>query len=163
MNVYSASPSPTAERAVSKDSSTTTDIDNDDNEKIYASLNREAHTAWVTKSLQRQASTTTRRRRPDIDAERWWPPSPPPGRSSAGTRPKPAGSFTDLGAIGRRRARPAGRFGIGTGGDSTHLGGWASGLRFKNALINPIGFTGGIKTGLTPALDGGLFGEDGSV
>ena len=39
------------------------------------------------------------------------------------------------------------------GGDSTHHGGWASGLRFKNALINPIGFTGGSNSGRTPALD----------
>ena len=37
--------------------------------------------------------------------------------------------------------------------DSTHHGGWASGLRFKNALINPIGFTGGSNTGRTSALD----------
>ena len=36
---------------------------------------------------------------------------------------------------------------------STHHGGWASGLRFKNALINPIGFTGGSNSGRTPALD----------
>ena len=36
---------------------------------------------------------------------------------------------------------------------STHHGGWASGLRFKNALINPIGFTGGSNTGRASALD----------
>ena len=37
--------------------------------KIYARLNPEAHTAWVTKSLQHQASSTTGRRLPVIDAD----------------------------------------------------------------------------------------------
>ena len=36
--------------------------------KIYARLNPEAHTAWVTKPLQHQASSTTGRRLPVIDA-----------------------------------------------------------------------------------------------
>ena len=37
--------------------------------KIYARLNPEVHTTWVTKSLQHRASSTTGRRLPVIDAD----------------------------------------------------------------------------------------------